>query len=99
MLRSDIRPNVRTYTALIAALGAGGQWERALEVVQVRAAGASGWVCRTGAEGCLRAVRMLRALACLPLTPTCVPWVPPAHPPSLHPAAHAPPRLRGRHRA
>lgn len=34
MLRSDIKPNVRTYTALIAALGNAGQWERALEVVQ-----------------------------------------------------------------
>ena len=26
---AGIRPNVRTYTALVAALGRGGQWDRA----------------------------------------------------------------------
>ncbi len=29
MHSAGIRPNVRTYTALVAALGRGGQWERA----------------------------------------------------------------------
>lgn len=33
MLRSDIKPNVRTYTALITALGNARQWERALDIV------------------------------------------------------------------
>ncbi len=34
MNRSDIKPNVRTYTALISSLATAGQWERALEVLQ-----------------------------------------------------------------
>lgn len=33
MMRSDIKPNVRTYTALITALGNARQWDRALDIV------------------------------------------------------------------
>jgi pentatricopeptide repeat protein len=33
MLRSDIKPNVRTYTALISALGNARQWDKALDIV------------------------------------------------------------------
>ena len=33
MMRSDIKPNVRTYTALITALGNARQWEKALDIV------------------------------------------------------------------
>ena len=28
-----MRPNVRTYTALVTALGNGGQWQRALDML------------------------------------------------------------------
>ena len=33
MMRSDIKPNVRTYTALITALGNARQWDKALDIV------------------------------------------------------------------
>ena len=34
MGRNDIRPNVRTFTALITALGVAKQWDRALGVLR-----------------------------------------------------------------
>ena len=34
MLQAGVKPNVRTYTALIAALGAAKQWERALATLR-----------------------------------------------------------------
>lgn len=34
MLSAGIRPNVRTYTALVAALGRGSQWPRAQRLLR-----------------------------------------------------------------
>lgn len=34
MLRSGVKPNVRTYTALITAMGNAQQWDLALDLIQ-----------------------------------------------------------------
>ncbi len=34
MLRSGVKPNVRTYTALVTSMGNARQWHKALELIQ-----------------------------------------------------------------